>query len=740
MTSPLLWNITALFPAAAFLLNIFVWTYVFAQHNSSPVNRAFLLFSGDAVVWLGYELLLYLPIASGHEETIYRVGSVSWIFLGFFFLEFANAVAKRKRTMVSFFSFAVALLFSALTIFTDLMVRGKVVYSWGLVPLVNHSFHAVVSLGTAVFGGYAAALIVGKRRRTKDEVERKIIDLIMGGSAVSIVAIFIFDIIIPDILDIETVPRYGAQAMAVFMLVVFYAIMKYRFLSISLETAAKEIFKDVKVGILLIDRDGTVRRANKQAFAMLGSDVMGRAVNALFLGHNIEGEFFNREIKLDEGNFRRVLSLSSSFVSEQGRLLGTILMVQDVTDQKNAEAVLRKSRDDLEREVVSRTRRLRQAQRLETIGTLAGGIAHDFNNSLSAVLGFTKAAYYDLPEGSPVKQDLDEVILAANRGKEIVEQMMSLSRKEDKSDFKVTDISTLVDECLSLLRVSTPSEISVRTEISIKQPLVNCSPTQITQVISNLYNNACHAMKGAPSGELTIVLDDVDIAEAYAEENSFLKNGAYVRITVKDTGVGIKEEHLSTIFDPFFTTKSRGEGTGLGLSSAQMIVQNHDGEILVESKLDIGTSFTVYLPVHTAENKRSSIPPPEYAGEKDGGGERILWVDDEPQMLRMANRTLSQLGYHVTVAANGAEALAVFNENPNFFDLVITDYHMPGMTGCELAATLKSLRGALPIIMLSGLSETIAIEEIEQSGISVSLNKPVAMETLKRTIRSILDD
>ena len=171
-----------------------------------------------------------------------------------------------------------------------------------------------------------------------------------------------------------------------------------------------------------------------------------------------------------------------------------------------------------------------------------------------------------------------------------------------------------------------------------------------------------------------------------------------------------------------------------------MIVQNHDGEILVESKVDVGTSFAVFLPVHTAENKRTSVPPPDYAPEKDGRGERILWVDDEPQMLRMGKRTLSQLGYHVTVAANGDEAFEVFNENPDFFDLVITDYHMPGMTGCELAATLKSLRGSLPIILLSGLSETIAMEEIEQSGISVSLSKPIAMEALKRTIRSILDD
>jgi signal transduction histidine kinase len=740
MTSSVLWNITALFPAVAFLLNGFVWTYVYAQHNKNPVNRSFLFFSGNTAGWLGYELLLFLPICAGHETVVYRFGSVFWIATGFFYLEFANAVAQRKRTVVSLISIVLAVCASCITMLTDFVFQGTSIYDWGTAPICRPVFHTIVSVNTAFFTLYGLALIIGKRRRTSDVVERKIIDLIVGGTVVSVISISIFNVVMPNFFGIKDVPRFGGPTMAVFMLLVFYAVMKYRFLSISLDKAAEGIFEDVKVGILLLDRDGTVHRANKEVFAMLGRDVVGKRATALFLGHDIEGEFFNREIQITDGDIRRVFSVSSSVVSETGRLLGTILMVQDITDQKNAEAVLRKSRDELEREVVKRTRQLRQAQRLETIGTLAGGIAHDFNNSLAAVLGFTKAAYLDLEDGSPIRQDLDEVILAANRGRDMVQQMMSLARKEDKSDFKVTNITSLVNECMELLRISTPPNITVRAEISIRRPLVNCSATQITQVITNLYNNACHAMKGIENGELSIHLDNIEITESYAADTPFLKSGMYIRLVVKDTGVGIKEENLTRIFDPFFTTKGRGEGTGLGLSSAQVIVQNHDGEITVESVVGVGTSFCAFLPVHFAETNRTSVPPPVYSISKaESGNERILWVDDEPQMLRMGKRTLSQLGYIVTVAETGQEAIQIFNQNPNGFDLVITDYNMPGMTGCELAQTLKHIQSKLPVILVSGYGDTISPEEIERSGIQLFLNKPVPVESFGRTIRSIFD-
>jgi signal transduction histidine kinase len=740
MTSPLLWNITALFPAAAFLLNGFVWTYVFALHNKSPVNRAFLFLSGDAAFWIGHELLPFLPIASGYESTIYRLGSCSWILTGYFFLEFANAVTQHKGTLLPRISLAVAVVMSGLSMFTNLLVKGTSLFHWGPAPIVDPVFHTFVSVGSASFALYGAALIVGKRRRTADTVERKIFDLILGGAAVSVVSIFAFDVVLPNILNIQDFPRYGSPAMAIFMLVIFYAVMKYRFLSISLDKAAEGIFKDVKVGILLVDRNGTVHRANKQSVEMFGSDMLGKPVSSLFLGQAVAGEFFNREIQVREGGIRRVFSISSSNVSEHGRLLGSILMLQDVTDQKNAEEVLRKSRDDLEKEVIKRTRRLRRAQRLETIGTLAGGIAHDFNNSLAAVLGFTKAAYHDLPDESPIRQDLDEVILAANRGRDMVRRMMSLARQEDKSDFKVTDIISLLNESVGLLRISTPPNIIVRTEISIRKSMVNCSATQLTQVITNLYNNACHAMKGSERGELTILLDNIEITEAFSGDTSFLKNGTYIRLVVKDTGMGIRDEHLPRIFDPFFTTKGRGEGTGLGLSSAQVIIQNHDGEMTVESELNVGTSFSVYLPVHSDSTKRTTLPSPSYSIiAEESGGERILWVDDEPQMTRMGKRTLSQLGYRVTVAESGREALHLFKQDLNFFDLVITDYNMPGMTGCDLAKMLKDVKSSLPIILLSGLGDAISPDEIEQSGIAAALNKPVPVEDIGKTIRSILD-
>ena len=248
-------------------------------------------------------------------------------------------------------------------------------------------------------------------------------------------------------------------------------------------------------------------------------------------------------------------------------------------------------------------------------------------------------------------------------------------------------------------------------------------------------------MMKTPLKEVTILLENIEITEAVTDDATFLKSGIYVRLMVKDTGIGIREEYLTRIFDPFFTTKERSEGTGLGLSSAQVIVQNHDGEIIVDSTPNAGTVFSVFLPVHAKEMVQSIVLPPSEHSDSapKRRDERILWVDDDPQMMRMGKRTLSQLGYRVTVAESGANALQIFLQNPTSIDLVVTDYNMPVMNGCELAEALRKADGSLPVILVSGLGETVPPEEIKQRGAALFLSKPVPVDLLDRKIRAILD-
>ena len=730
---------TVLIPIVAFLLNYFAGAYVYAQRNRNRVNIAFLLFNVNSTCWLGSEFLLYFPLARGYETEIWRWSSVFWIFAGVLYLEFANAVVGKKRDWLSYLGFATATVGYFFTGFTERVFVGVRFYEWGTAPMENPLFHLITSANTAIFTAIGMGVMVHKAHYSSDEIQKKIIRLLLFGTVVAASTITVVNVLLPNIFHIYNIPRYGASAIAVFQILVFYSIVKYRFLSISPHEVAEEIYEGVKVGILLLDADGTVTRGNREAAGLLGRIPLGKKIDRLFPGYEMSGEFTGLEVKKERNGWPRYLTLSASRVVHGGQSVGTILMIQDITDQKNAEAILRQSRDELEREVQLRTSQLRRAQRMEAIGTLAGGIAHDFNNSLAAVLGFSKAALMDLPAEDPIRQDLTEVILAANRGRDMVNQILTLSRKENKADFKVIDIVSLAMETLKLMQVSTPQHVSVKTEIRLEKPFVKGASTQLSQVLMNLYTNACHAMLNHSEGTLTMGLENVSIARGTEITNGMLPAGEYVCIRISDTGSGIRSEHLAHLFDPFFTTKSRDEGTGLGLASAQVIIHNHDGEITVESEEGNGATFTIYLPVQSREEVRVSLQPQRISdyGAPVAGGE-ILWVDDKPQILRMGKRMLSPLGYSVTTAENGREALALIQPAPTRFCLVITDYSMPEMSGTDLAGEIKKISPAIPVILLSGYGDAISQEELSASEIGAFLTKPVEARELSRTIHEIL--
>ncbi|MBN2719391.1 MAG: response regulator, partial [Deltaproteobacteria bacterium] len=417
----------------------------------------------------------------------------------------------------------------------------------------------------------------------------------------------------------------------------------------------------------------------------------------------------------------------------------TILMVQDITDQKQAEAVLLKSRDELEREVQLRTAQLRRAQRMETIGTLAGGIAHDFNNSLAVILGFSKAALMDLPEDSPIREDLNEVLLAANRGKDMVRQILMLARKENRSDHVQVNMASLLAETINQLQVNTPGSVRVHVDIQLESPFVSGASTQLSQVITNLYTNACHAMAAQSDGVMKVTLKNELLPERTVRGGVLVGPGAYVVLTLTDNGCGISQTDLPHVFDPFFTTRARDEGTGLGLASAQVIIHNHDGEIGMESQVGEGTVFYIYLPVPRQPPTRESVSPDRVSDYgPPAAGETILWVDDKRQILKMGQRLLTPFGYQVSIANGGEEALRIFDETPDGFCLVITDYSMPGMTGIELANELRRRQPDIPIIMMSGYDESISKEALAASGINAFLKKPVEAKDLVKSIKKVM--
>ena len=430
----------------------------------------------------------------------------------------------------------------------------------------------------------------------------------------------------------------------------------------------------------------------------------------------LEGEWIKEEIthrKKDGTVFPIEISAGLLEIGSHKYILA---FDRDISEQKELEA------------------QLRQAQKMEAIGTLAGGIAHDFNNILFPIIGYTEMTTTELAEDSVARSNLLAVLKAANRAKGLVQQILTFSRQSEQ-ERKPLKIQPILKEALKLLRASLPSTIEITQNIDRESGAILADPTQIHQVIINLCTNAYHAMR-EKGGVLEVILTEVDADSTDLTFNPDLSPGPYLRLTISDTGHGMDRIVMERIFDPYFTTKGLGEGTGLGLAVVHGIVRSHGGDITVYSEPGKGTTFHVYLPRIDA----GAIAPETVSTEPaPKGKERILLVDDEEQIVLMVRQMLEGLGYTVTARTSSVEALEAFRAKPEKFDLAITDQTMPNMTGAELAQKLMGIRADIPIILCTGFSEVITEDKSKGIGIREYVMKPVLRSEMAKTIRRVLD-
>lgn len=404
------------------------------------------------------------------------------------------------------------------------------------------------------------------------------------------------------------------------------------------------------------------------------------------------------------------VEIMSSYVRFGGREF-SCAFARDITEKKKLEE------------------QLRQAHKMEAVGTLAGGIAHDFNNVLAIVLGNAELALDEIDKEGP-RQNINQIVKASKRARDLTRQILTFSRRTERARNPV-GLEPLLKETNEMLRGTLPTTIRMKLDLRAESDIVLADPSQIQQVLVNLATNAAHAMRDS-GGILTVSLENITLRESQLPG---LSPGEYVKLSVQDTGAGMSEEVRRRAFEPFFTTKGPDEGTGMGLAVVYGIVKGHEGEITVESVPDKGTVFNVFLPLASSGVRRER----EETGSGRGGHERVLLVDDEPDVLQMTARTLESLRYRVTTAPGGEDGWRIFSECPGSFDLVITDQVMPGLTGLGLARRISEVSAGTPVILFTGYSETVSPGQARESGIRGFIMKPITKKEMAETVRRVLD-
>lgn len=435
-------------------------------------------------------------------------------------------------------------------------------------------------------------------------------------------------------------------------------------------------------------------------------------VRRSILSGQIESGILEMEIDASSGvkNFFDVVAAPVKDAS--GKVTSVVAISRDITKKMQLE------------------KQVRHSQKMEAIGSLAGGIAHEFNNVLTPIIGQAEIIRYRLRQSGQQDQELEksigEILAAAKRAMGLIGQILTFARSQEQNRVALY-VHPIVKEVMSLIKVALPSTIAIHQEIDTDCGQVLMDPVQLHQVLMNLCTNSFHAMEGRV-GTLTVRLAKGEVDQ---------DGRAWLVISVADTGSGIEPDVLPRIFEPYFTTKDKSRGTGMGLAMVHGIVGGYGGRVEVQSEVGVGTTFYVYLPV--SESQSSPVESVLAVPLPARGKEHVLVVDDEEQVLNIISSMLTGLGYKVTSKSSSQEALLLFMEASYDFDLLITDYIMPQLTGVDLCAQVKKIRPDMPVIFCTAYSEQIGEEVLTRTGVDEYFLKPVTLQGLAQVVRRALD-
>jgi len=490
-----------------------------------------------------------------------------------------------------------------------------------------------------------------------------------------------------------------------------------------------KIFDGMFDGVWLVGADGRTTYANGSMAELLGSTpalMSGRRVTDFldqeswaavdgFLDrqHSSSGERIELRLRRTDGSDLYGLVAGSPIITQDGTFAGVVLNFSDVTRKRRVDA------------------HIAQSQRLEAIGEFAGAISHDFNNLLTAIRGFAELVRSGLPADDTLRNDIDQVILSADRASGITRKLLAFTRRQVLEPV-VLDPAQVIGDLVTMLRPMLGEGIDVILHVQPRHSWVHVDPVQLEQVLVNLAVNARDAMPGG--GTLTIELEDVEVPPVEAPALD-LPRGAYVRILIRDTGVGMDEPTIERIFDPFFTTKKADKGTGLGLATVYGILAQSGGQISAESVPGYGSTFSIFLP-QAAAPVLPSIRAPANEAEAHGAGV-VLLVEDEPAVREFARRALVRAGYTVLGAASGEEAIRESEAWPGWIDVLLTDVVMSGMHGPAVVERVRERRPAIGVLYTSGYAQDAVGQGGELGAYGAFLPKPFSADALVRAVKGV---